>query len=319
MELSFACHYVLEFMGVEIYKIDPGPRTIKGLSIAEKKLMRDLILAINKKEKILLNKTQKIMFSKLIDTKKKTVKKVLNLVAKEIETGSGGIVNASILPIVSNREKFYKLVKKVLSDKLNVKYKFGLRDKKALGRLGKFDKWWIGNHFEDDATAQVKNLLNKIPKKIPLARRELAEYLHANVTKVVKSRAYWEMYAGNALNRARNYSQMQTFVENEIKRYEVVEAGDERMCAMCGRMNGTVMEVSIAIEKWEKIDTMKNPNDIKEVMRWGGEDKNGDPFVTINGKRKKITEDHTAAELQAMGLDSPSYHGRCRGGIDPVF
>lgn len=319
MELSFACHYVLEFMGIEIYKIDPGPRTIKGLDIAEKKLMRDLVLAVNKKQRALLNKTQKIMFSKLIDTKDKTVKKVLNIVADKIKTGSGGIVDASILPIVTNREKFYKLVKKVLSDKLNVKYMFGLRDKKALSRLGKFDKWWVGKHFKDDVTVQVKSLLEKIPKKIPLARRELAEYLHKNVTKIVRSQAYWELYAGNALNRARNYSQMQTFTENEIKRYEVVEAGDERMCAMCGRMNGTVMEVSIAIEKWEQIDTMKKPTDIKEIMRWGGVDKEGDPFVTINGKRKKITDDHTAAELQAMGLDSPPFHGRCRGGIDPVF
>ena len=107
-----------------------------------------------------------------------------------------------------------------------------MKDKKALSRLGKFDKWWVGKHFKDDATAQVKNLLKIIPKEIPLARRELAEYLHANVTKIIKSKAYWEMYAGNALNRARNYSQMQTFHENEIKRYEVVEAGDERMCAM---------------------------------------------------------------------------------------
>ena len=163
MELSFACHYVLEFMGINIIKVNIDPRTMKSLSLAEKKMFREIILAINTEQRILLNKTQKIMFSRLIDTKDKTVKKVLNKVAKKIKTGSGGIVDASILPIVTNREKFYKLVKKVLSNKLNVKYIFGLKDTKALARLGKFDKWWVGKHFQDDVTKQVQNLFKKIP------------------------------------------------------------------------------------------------------------------------------------------------------------
>lgn len=318
MELSLACHYILEHMGINILKAaDPLSRL--GFDVAEKKAFADLILAINAKQRVLLNKTQKIMYSTLVDTKDSTIKKTLKAVAKKIETDSGGIVNASIPPIVINRKDFYKLVKKAISSKLNVKYTFGLKDNKALSRLGKFDKWWINGHFKDDVTAQVNNLFKIVPKEVPLSRNELAAYLHKNVTKAVRSEAYWRMYSGNALNRARSYSQMQTFFENEIKRYEIVEAGDEKTCPLCRRMNGEIMEVSVAIEKWERIDTMKKPDDIKELMRWGGGDKDGKPFVTVHGKKKTITDKHTAAELQAMGLDAPSYHGNCRGGIDPVF
>lgn len=319
MELSFSCHYILELMGINIIINQKyNPLTSRGLTLAEKEMYRTIVLAINQKQLVLLNKTQKLIFNKLLDTKDKTVKKVLNSVAKKIKTDSGGIVKASLFPIVDNREKFYKFVKKTISSKLNVKYKFGLKDNKALARLGKFDKWWVGKHFKDDATLQVKNLFDKIPKKVPLARKELAAYLNKNVTKIVRSEAYWRLYSANALNRARSYSQMQTFVENEIKRYEVVEAGDERMCPMCDRMNGEIMEVEVAIEKWEKIDNAKKPDDIKEIMRWGGADDKG-VFVTVHGKKKRITEDHSAEELQAMGLDSPPYHGNCRGGVSPVF
>ena len=319
MELSWISHDLLSnFFMVPLEKIiDPfKPRNLKA---AEKKLYDAIKRSISKPEAALLKAIRTTIdgynFKTFSDSE---IEKLLNKINKHIRKFSKPITKASIPPIIFHRKAFYKLVKGFLSNKLGINPVFNLEDTKALKRLGKFDDWWVGKHYRDGVTQQVSGLLKKIPKEVPLARDPLGKYLDKNVTKIVKSEAYWKMYSANALNRARSYSSMRTFFENEIFEYEVSAVLDQRTSVTCETMDGTVMSTEKAIKKWEEIDDVTNPDEIKEIWKWGLEDKQG-AYVKNPDGTKEYLRGLTGDDLQVLGLDAPPYHGSCRTGIIPLF
>lgn len=314
--ISWYSHRALDLL--DIQKI-AGPNTKTGLAAAEKIMVAEIDTALLSTEGALFDEVHEIIYNNRFKTfSKSEVNKVLKKVTRRIESYAPDFVQDSIPTVFKEREGFYKNVTENLSDRLKVAPTFTLKDEKALSRLGKFDKWWIGENYNNKVTKQVFSQLSNIPKHIPLTQGDIANYLFQNVTEITKSKQYWEVFANNALNRARSYSSMRTFEETAILEYEISSVLDERTSKFCETVDGTTMDVDIALKNWEKIDQAKDPDEIKEIMRWGGEDKEG-AFVKVNNDKIRIYRGMAGADLQALGLDAPPYHGLCRTGVLPLF
>ena len=316
IKAHFIISDIIDLLMIE-KKVDPLKNS--GLIKFEKKLYKDIREAVKGIDKKVLKGIKKVIDNfkfKLYSEKElnKLADKINKIIIKNSDEYA--IEGAAAVEVV--REAFYKSVKSAMSSKLGVDYAFGIKDTKALATLKKHDTYWIGNSYKDGVTEKVNTLLNNIPEEIPMTRKAYATYLGKNMPEVVANKNYWEVFSSNALNRARSRSLGQTFLENDIERYEVVAIIDERTSEICRMMDGTVMEVRKMVEKYKQIDEASDPEEVKDIFKWGASDSNG--VYIKNGEDKVYLKGNlTGDDLQAMGLDAPPYHGRCRSTVSPIL
>ena len=66
--------------------------------------------------------------------------------------------------------------------------------------------------------------------------------------------------------------------EAGIKEYEVLAMGDERMCPICGSLNGQKFRVADAQEKINTALKIEDSERFKEEFGWGRDDMSIPPF-----------------------------------------
>jgi hypothetical protein len=78
-------------------------------------------------------------------------------------------------------------------------------------------------------------------------RKALAEDLKKTLGGVApKDYKYWDVVSSSALVRGRSFGFVSGMFEAELEYYEVLAMKDERMCPICGEMNGRVFSVVAA-------------------------------------------------------------------------
>lgn len=209
----------------------------------------------------------------------------------------------------------YKKTKRVLSRRARLPYTFIRPDEVAIARVNKYQNIFIGDHYKDDVTRQVHNVIKKtIEETRTLSRQQIAARLTKQMPEYVAQKGYFQVVTGQVLNNSRSYSSMRFYTQARIDRYEILAVLDERTSEQCKFMSGQILEVERTLKKYTEYDSARTVDEVKSVNPWidlsGG-------ILSVAGK--VLTPQMTGEDLQGLGLNAPPYHGRCRTTVVPVL
>ena len=170
-----------------------------------------------------------------------------------------------------------------------------LADKKAVDVLTKHNCFWIGEHYGSHIGGKIAEITQQALND-GLGRKELARELKSALGGKVGGYQYWDVAASAALVRARSFGAISGMEEAGIAEYEILAMQDERMCPICGEMDGRAFSVAVTRERINNVLNIKDPEAFKQAMPWQTESPKG----------------LSNAALQNAGMNLPPFHGRCR-------
>lgn len=176
-----------------------------------------------------------------------------------------------------------------------VKPDLSLPDIRAIDVLTKHNCYWLGEHYGKHIGPKIAELTQEALRD-GLCRDELAKELRESLGGEVGGYKYWDVVSSAALVRSRSFGCISGMVEAGITEYEILAMGDERMCPICGELNGRTFSVTETREVIDRTLGISDPDKFKEAMPWHTEPPTG------------ISKD----KLVAAGMSVPPFHGRCR-------
>jgi SPP1 gp7 family putative phage head morphogenesis protein len=163
-----------------------------------------------------------------------------------------------------------------------------------------------------------------------LGQIDIASELEAAARSALIERApfYWEVVASAFIGQGRSFAQVSSYAEAGIHRYRFEAVLDERTTHICRYLHGKTFDVADALRKFEEVDRLEKPEDIKQALPWVRERREGSRLwltgggntiaeVTRSamGSRDDVGEFHPRlpeAQLGAAGFCSPPLHALCR-------
>ena len=176
-----------------------------------------------------------------------------------------------------------------------VKPDLSLPDIRAIDVLTKHNCYWLGEHYGKHIGPKIAELTQEALRE-GLGRDELAKELRESLGGQIGGYKYWDVVSSSALVRSRSFGCISGMVEAGITEYEILAMGDERMCPICGEMNGKTFSVSATREVIDRTLSISDPDKFKEAMPWHSE-----PPIGVSKDK-----------LIADGMSIPPFHGRCR-------
>ena len=173
--------------------------------------------------------------------------------------------------------------------------KLSLPDLRAIDVLTKHNCYWLGEHYGKHIGPKIAELTQEALRE-GLGRDELAKELRESLGGKVGGYKYWDVVSSAALVRSRSFGCISGMVEAGITEYEILAMGDERMCPICGEMNGQTFSVRETQRVINHALSVDDPDKFKEAMPWHTHS----PAGMSKGK------------LLAEGMNIPPFHGRCR-------
>ncbi|MDR1021037.1 MAG: hypothetical protein LBL73_09790 [Synergistaceae bacterium] len=171
-----------------------------------------------------------------------------------------------------------------------------LPDRRAVEVLTRHNCFWLGERYGEHVGPKVSEIAREALDS-GLGRKALAEELRRRLGGVApEDYRYWDVAASSALVRARSFGAISGMEEAEIAEYEVLAMGDERMCPICGEMNGRTFSVAETRRVIDSALGIKDPAAFKKALPW----------------QSKPAKGMTDAELCSGGQSIPPFHGRCR-------
>ena len=258
--------------------------------------------------------------TKLDPQKPASISKVVKNITALLKTHGRKVAPLAADIIYDVSESFYKKVKRTYSENFSYPYSFVAADEQAIERINTFQHIFIGEHYQDKVTKEVKSyILRTIEEgKGALSRDAVAKKLTEKMPGYVRQHGYFDVVAGQILNSSRSYSSMRFFEDAQIDEYEVSAVNDERTSAICTFMDGTVLSVSRTIKRYALYDQVRSIDEVKQVAPWLREESsNGESGIFLGNRR--LLPSMNAAELQTMGVNAPPYHARCRTDVFPLF
>ncbi len=170
-----------------------------------------------------------------------------------------------------------------------------LPDKRAIEVLTKHNCYWLGEHYGKHIGPKIAELTQEAIND-GLGRNELAEELRKALGGEVGGYKYWDVVSSAALVRSRSFGCISGMVEAGIVEYEILAMGDERMCPICGELNGQTFSVRGAQRVINHALSIDDPDKFKEAMPWHTQSPAG----------------MSKEKLLAEGMSIPPFHGRCR-------
>jgi len=169
------------------------------------------------------------------------------------------------------------------------------KDKHAINVLTKHNCFWLGEHYGKHIGPKIAEMTQHAIEN-GLGRMDLAKELRDALGGKVGGYQYWDIVASSALVRSRAFGCVAGMEEAGITEYEIMAMGDERMCPICGEMDGRVFSVAETRELINRVLEIQDPEAFKEAMPWQTESPRG----------------KSNSELQEAGMTLPPYHARCR-------
>ena len=208
----------------------------------------------------------------------------------------------------------------------------------------------IINHLKSSQAAYVKDEYGRRLDQFGAeARRIVSEGLEAGLGRddisqglaqtaqsalVESSPFYWDVVAGAFISNGRSFAQMSSYAEAGIERYIIEAVLDERTTEICRFLHGKTFSVKSALERFDRIEAMENPEDIKQVQPWVREaiepetgrkvlyvDRGDDrvPIAQVTRSAFGSKDDRgefrgslSERDLNDLGIGFPPYHGLCR-------
>jgi hypothetical protein len=175
-----------------------------------------------------------------------------------------------------------------------------------------------------------------------LGREDIAADLQraAEHALVTRPAFYWEVVAGAFVANGRSLAQVSAFAEAGLQRYVIEAVLDEVTTEICRFLHGKTFSVGDAIKRFERVESMERPEDIKAEQPWVREALDPETgrkvlYVDRGGTRSAIAEvvrsglgtsddqgefarGRTEQELMDLGVSFPPFHGLCRTVLLPV-
>ncbi len=172
-----------------------------------------------------------------------------------------------------------------------------------------------------------------------LGRDAITENLNNRLTKslgITRSKSYWNVIAGAFTNRARTFSQLSSYDEANIQKFIFEAILDEVTTNQCAFLHGKTFSVKAGIDRFDKVESAKDPEDVKDLQPWirQGRNEDGGLFLFTQsqaGERTflanvkesrvgtkgegKFSNAVSNDQLQEMGANTPPLHGLCRSTI----
>jgi len=187
---------------------------------------------------------------------------------------------------------------------------FSTIDFAAIEYLQNIDSIWLGKFITDEDTINRINLWVQDAfenGEVPVANNQNTErFIQAFEDQVGLESWKIRRIIETTVNKARSYSSVMYIDQAGIQQFEVVEIIDSKTCDYCRHMNGMILEVQTAVENLQRLVDQPVQN-ISEIT----------PFATTI--RINEFQNMDASQLQASGINTPSYHPHCRGRILAVI
>ncbi len=232
--------------------------------------------------------------------------------------------------------------KLVQAARVQTKRRFGLEVGSRLGefdqRASEFLRRSQGHFIRDEYGRRAEALSGRARDIVAegleagLGRADLAQDLATKLgeSAVSRSRDYWDLIAGVFVGRARSYAQVSAYRDAGIERYVITAVLDEATSIGCRFLDGKVLTVSGAIEQFDRVERLADPEGIKDEQPFVREGESGGTrflFVERAGRRTRLAHvvesgvgtadargqfSHVHEDLAAAGIGPPPYHGHCR-------
>jgi SPP1 gp7 family putative phage head morphogenesis protein len=171
-----------------------------------------------------------------------------------------------------------------------------LPDRRAIEVLTRHNCFWLGEHYGEHIGPKISELTRNA-LDTGIGRKALAEDLKRELGGVApEDYKYWDVASSAALVRARSFGTISGMEEAGITEYEILAMMDERMCPICGEMNGRVFSVAETRKVIDSALGLDDPKAFKAAMPWQTK-----PAIGVS-----------SAKLASSGQGIPPFHGRCR-------
>lgn len=233
------------------------------------------------------------------------------MIAAGLEPVMGGefVQAAANEGLVDHIHYAYDMAGERTATKLKLPYAFTFVDQRAKDWLAKDAVFWIGSFYNSFIKEAVVNTViqyaieegqdywvtgQRIKDVLTGAYDIPPKYLPGYY---LRAESYWELVASNAVTRATVFGQIEPMLAADVEEYEILTAGDERVCPLCGRMHGKVFRIEHAVELRDKILNARTPEDIKTIHPW---------------HRAKEIDNWEPETLAQKGMALPPFHAICR-------
>lgn len=175
---------------------------------------------------------------------------------------------------------------------------FNLPDRRAITWLHQHEMYWTRTHFTREWTGRISNLA-EVAIKNGLSRHDAGLFFRDTLGGAFSGEtdSYWSLVADAITTRSRSFGSVEAFVKAGVTRYEVDAVIDHRTSEICEYMDGKQFEVADAVAVRDAMIAAPTPEDAKLIMPWAK------PVDVV---------DRPPADLAAMGVLAPPFHGNCR-------
>lgn len=196
-------------------------------------------------------------------------------------------------------------------------------DRQAQEYLQRDTRFWLRHRWDSHIRERIAKTAKEVGIDQGLGRREVGRAM-AQAFKGVCSENpyYWEVVGSAATQRAKTWSHYVTMDQMEFEESTWLTMGDERVCGICGPLDGTVFRVAKAIENIEACMTAKDPFEARNISPWiAWDSKKEKPYTNKYDKDGNITgRSYFAADKLSdgkylqnnKGVNGPPVHGGCR-------
>lgn len=209
--------------------------------------------------------------------------------------------------------------RKVLAAEFDIEDFFTVRDTRAIEYMANTQTFWIRQHFQDDKTQQMSDLVSRQIAEFGGSREDVADALITKLGRELGDKNYWTVVAAATLNTSRSYSSLRSFEDAGIQRYEVVAMMDERTSTVCRTMNGRVFEVAVSLEVFSKLQNAASPDEYKAIKPWASTYTKEDGTLGFKAGDFRFDESVSDAVLAKNNFTFPPFHGRCRTRVVAEF
>jgi hypothetical protein len=176
-----------------------------------------------------------------------------------------------------------------------------------------------------------------------LGRDDIAASLSdaAEAVFVRRAQSYWDVVASAFVGQGRSFAQMSSYAEAGVQTYVIEAVLDEVTTPVCRFMHGKTFSVQNALRRFDQVERMDNPEDIKQIMPWVRctvDKESGRSVLFVNGTSGRVPiaevlqsgigarDDRgeframtTDRQLGNLGVGLPPFHGNCRTAVVPVL
>jgi len=219
-------------------------------------------------------------------------------------------------------------------------------DQRVVDSVRSSSGFFIRGEYANHAHAFTRNAQTIVAEGLAQGLRsaEIANDLQAAAQKIGLQRTanYWQVTAMAAQNRARTLTQLNSYQQAGIRRYEFQAIMDERTTDICRMLDGRVFAVEEGLRSYRAVEEDSHFDAVKDHQPWVRSRRSEDPdaqkdlyikqrsgqevlvarvtqsAVGTKDRPGRFTNAMDNGTLAGFGVIQPPLHGKCRSTIAPL-